>query len=308
MVTYNHESYIERAIHSVLNQKVNFPIKLFIGEDCSTDRTREICKNYSNKYPSQIKLFLHEKNIGANANGIFMYEQCFQSGAQYVALLEGDDFWTDENKLQKQVDFLDKNPDYSFCFHDAEVINDREEIISTSYLGAEGKKDMPSKDLIYSLRYVPTLTLCFRNTLGKIPSEMSKSQLGDMFILSLLGNQGKGKYQDEILPSVYRYHHGGVWSMTSDLNKKMMARSFYKQIGSYYGRMHQNDPAIFYREKLYEINPKILHDSIQEHNTKIVLKSAVWCFSNKTDKKVSLSSWVILKSVLKYFLTRNRIV
>ena len=123
MVTYNHEKFIEQAIESVLAQKTNFSYKLYIGEDFSTDNTRALCQKLKNTNPEKIELFLNKKNIGATANGVQMYQKCFESNSKYIALLEGDDYWTDPYKLQKQVDFLEKNESYSLSFHKINILN-----------------------------------------------------------------------------------------------------------------------------------------------------------------------------------------
>ena len=88
MVTYNHGEFIENAIESVMMQKGTFKYKLFIGEDKSTDNTRKICVSLKQKYPDKITLFLHDKNLGSKENGLFMYKQCIDSGAKYIALCD----------------------------------------------------------------------------------------------------------------------------------------------------------------------------------------------------------------------------
>lgn len=110
--TYNHENYISQALESILSQKVTFPIEILIGDDCSTDKTCEIIKEYKSKYPDLIRLFLHEKNVGATKNA---YELLMNARGKYLATLEGDDYWIDDYKLQKQVDFLEQNEDYVGC-------------------------------------------------------------------------------------------------------------------------------------------------------------------------------------------------
>lgn len=107
MITYNHEKYIRDAIEGVLMQKTNFNFELVIGEDCSTDSTRSLCIEYKNKYPDIIKLKIHDKNIGMQQNG---NENALACSGKYIAICEGDDFWTDPYKLQKQVDILEGNP------------------------------------------------------------------------------------------------------------------------------------------------------------------------------------------------------
>ena len=118
MITYNHENYIRQAIEGVLMQKTLFRYELIIGEDCSTDKTRQICFEYKNKYPDQIKLLLPQTNQGIMQN---FYSTLRESNGKYVALCEGDDYWTDPFKLQKQVDFLEANEEYSLCFHKVNV-------------------------------------------------------------------------------------------------------------------------------------------------------------------------------------------
>ncbi|WP_051662737.1 glycosyltransferase [Flavobacterium sp. KJJ] len=124
MITYNHAFFIEEAVESIMIQNTNFEYKLFIGEDCSTDNTRAICLKLKERYPDKIELILNEKNLGAVSNAIQVFKACFESKAKYIALLEGDDYWTDPLKLQKQVDFLEANPDYVICAHVAEEKNE----------------------------------------------------------------------------------------------------------------------------------------------------------------------------------------
>lgn len=113
-ITYNHEPYIRQCIEGVLMQQVNFPIEFIIAEDCSTDGTLAICKEYAIKYPNLIQLITSENNVGAIAN-----ERRAMKAAKgkYIAFCEGDDYWTDPTKLQKQVDFLEEHPEYSVSFH-----------------------------------------------------------------------------------------------------------------------------------------------------------------------------------------------
>ena len=110
MITYNHEFYIRKAIEGVLMQKCNYLFNLVIGEDCSKDKTNEICTEYSKNYPSVIKLLSCEKNLGMMANFIRTLQAC---NGKYIAWCEGDDYWTDPYKLQKQIDFFEKNNEYS---------------------------------------------------------------------------------------------------------------------------------------------------------------------------------------------------
>src|SRR5262245_24288404 len=119
MITYNHGNFIAQAVESILMQVVNFDYEIIIGEDCSTDETRNVVIEYRNRFPHRIKMLLHDKNVGLMQNFIQTIEAC---RGQYVALCEGDDYWTSPYKLQKQVDFLESHPEYAICFHNVTVI------------------------------------------------------------------------------------------------------------------------------------------------------------------------------------------
>lgn len=110
--TYNHEKYIGQALDSILAQKVSFPMEILIGDDCSSDGTCEILQKYKSQYPELIRLFLQEKNVGATRNA---YNLLKNAKGKYLATLEGDDYWIDNNKIQKQINFLEKNSTYIGC-------------------------------------------------------------------------------------------------------------------------------------------------------------------------------------------------
>ena len=115
LLTYNHSEFIAQAINSILEQKVNFDYEILIGDDCSSDGTCEIVDSYAKKYPNLIKTIRSEQNVGALRNEKRLMEA---SQGKYIAFLEGDDYWVDQFKLQKQVDFLEANPDYGLVHGD----------------------------------------------------------------------------------------------------------------------------------------------------------------------------------------------
>lgn len=119
-VTYNHEKYIREALDSILMQQTDFPIEIRIGEDCSTDNTRAILKEYEEKYPGRFIMYYREKNLGATKNE---YELFMDAKGKYIAALELDDIWTDPHKLQKQYDFLESHPQYIGVAHDFDIID-----------------------------------------------------------------------------------------------------------------------------------------------------------------------------------------
>jgi len=121
MVTYNHEAYIDQAIASVVKQQCDFNFRLIIGEDDSKDNTRNLCQQWAAQHPDKITLLPYVSNMGIFKNANRVFEACLSSGAEYIALLEGDDFWTDERKLQKQVDLLTAHPHAAGSFHNTVI-------------------------------------------------------------------------------------------------------------------------------------------------------------------------------------------
>ncbi|MEO5945089.1 MAG: glycosyltransferase [Ferruginibacter sp.] len=207
MVTYNHEAFIAKAIEGVLMQETSYSYKLIIGEDCSQDSTRQICETYAAKYPDKIMLLNSKKNLGAGNNFLRVLDEC---KGNYIALCEGDDYWIDKNKLQKQIEFLEKNNNYSLCFHDV-------------YHESNGKRkksslwDSPdTSDLNYLLShkgYISTLSVVFRNDISifSFLKESLESPFSDFFLYVALAKLGLFKFFPKRM-GVYSVHTGGVWS------------------------------------------------------------------------------------------------
>ena len=121
-ITYNHEKYVEKALRSVCEQETDFPFEVVVGEDCSTDSTREILKRVAAEYPDKVRLLFREKNFGRPTLNV--YNTTMECRGEYLAYLEGDDYWTDEHKLQKQVTFLEEHPEYIACTHDCVMVDE----------------------------------------------------------------------------------------------------------------------------------------------------------------------------------------
>ncbi len=131
MLTYNHESFIKKAIEGVLKQKTSFHFNLVIGEDCSTDKTKEIVLQYAEKYPDKIKVVTSKSNVGITKNSQRTHEAC---EGKYMAYCEGDDWWIDDHKLEKQVKLLEENPEYGMVHTDAHFRNTQTGELKTNYL------------------------------------------------------------------------------------------------------------------------------------------------------------------------------
>ncbi len=224
MSAYNHEKYIAQCLDSVLSQETNFDFEIILGEDCSTDNTRALAVKYKEKFPDIFQLYLPEKNIGMMEMDIATWKMCT---GQYIALLNGDDYWTDKNKLQTQVDFLENNPDTVMCYHKAFVEN---ETNGYSFETVFDEKDntLPVESLLQGYNPVMTPTVMIRNILEP-PDWYSELPYGDMPIYLMLAEKGKIKYIDKMM-SVYRIHSNGQWQGETVYNNLLKDLKFYKVI------------------------------------------------------------------------------
>lgn len=226
--TYNHESFIEDCVTGILKQKTNFPFLIYLGEDASTDNTRQVCRELAAKYPEQIRLVLHRKEnkiqINGKPIGRFNAVHAYSTtSSPYLAICEGDDYWTDENKLQKQVDFLEAHRDVCLTGTAAIVNTDNPEM--------NGKKVHPERDAqaIWDLRPVDfatdnpivTCTSVFRRPdIFHMPADYLKTSSGDWFLwLYLMRQYNAGAVYMNVCTSVYRWHDGGAHSKLSDTGK-----------------------------------------------------------------------------------------
>ena len=210
MITYNHERFIVQALESVFMQETDFLVELVIGEDCSTDGTRAIVCEYADRYPGRIRLLLPERNQGMIANYIATLNAC---RGQYIAFLEGDDYWTDPRKLQKQVDYLENHPDYSTCFHRAVCLDQINGENTGHILGPRIiQPSYSTDDLLRYGNFAPTASLVFRKSfLPQLPEWFPQCPIGDFPLQVLLSQKGPMGFIDETM-SLYRLHCGGLWS------------------------------------------------------------------------------------------------
>jgi glycosyltransferase involved in cell wall biosynthesis len=226
IITYNHESFIGRCLESVVTQKTNFPFEVVIGEDCSRDKTRTIVEEYANRYPDIVKPILHNKNVGGHRNA---YEFCYpRLTGKYIAICEGDDFWTDPYKLQKQVDFLENNPECVLCFHRVNSVDAYDKILQDEQ-PAHAVTYYNWKNILHLS--IPTLSVVYRNCIKEIPGEMYKVNSCDTFLFGMLSRYG-GAADLGFVGASYRKHAGGVYNGLNRLNqylqtihtRKMMKR------------------------------------------------------------------------------------
>jgi glycosyltransferase involved in cell wall biosynthesis len=202
MITYNHESFISQAIEGVLMQKTNFPIELIIGEDNSKDKTRSIVKEFEFKNPKIIVAQYPEMNRGAMNNFITVMQS---ARGKYIALCEGDDYWTDPYKLQKQVEFLEGNAEFSMCFHNALVVYENSREKSHLFTSID-KVEYDIQDIIQKMWFISTPSIVFRSVLYEKPEWLNYVSAGDYALQLVLATKGKIGAINEVM-AVYRRHN-----------------------------------------------------------------------------------------------------
>jgi glycosyltransferase involved in cell wall biosynthesis len=247
MITYNHEKYIEEAINGVLMQVTDFEVELIISNDNSPDQTDTIIQRIIKEHPKGywIKYIKHEKNLGAIPNSMDNFKQC---SGEYIAICEGDDYWTDPSKLQKQVCFLQENNDYVITYTSVEAFD--ENGIIENYIGG-AKCDLDSIDL-QKATPINTLTTCFRNVVTNYPYEYNFSKIGDLFIWALLADYGKGKYIENITPARYRIHSGGIYSTVKQEEKSYMRFTLNSALLSYHHRIGNKEAEIYFKKLIFK--------------------------------------------------------
>ena len=207
VITYNHEQYIRAALDSIVAQQTTFAMEVVIGEDCSTDGTRAILREYQARHPSLIRLLLHEQNLGVSHNWETTVQAC---RGKYIALLEGDDYWTSPHKLQQQVDFLEAHPDFSLCCHRTRVAYEAGLPARTSPLvAAHAKTELTLADITREWA-IATASVVFRGEhLPELPGWVHHSVVVDLPAFALLASRGRVGYLPEEM-AVYRVNAGGV--------------------------------------------------------------------------------------------------
>jgi glycosyltransferase involved in cell wall biosynthesis len=290
--TYQHADFIRDCLDGVLMQETDFPIEILIGEDESDDGTREICKEYADRHPDKIRLFLHrrENNIKIHnrPTGRFQstYTQ-FNCRGKYIAICEGDDYWTDPKKLQKQVGFLENNPEYVLSHHDASIVNSQGGLLESSKLPDKNKKDFQKEDVIKGPFFL-TLSLCYRNILEGYPIEYFKVLNGDKFLISLLGQHGMGGYQKDVKPATYRKHPNSMWSMKPDISKDKILSNTLFNIKNYYARSGCKEIVDYFEKKYIKKEKSVYYRGLRAGKY-----------------KESVASLIL---VVKHYFSKNRYV
>ena len=259
--TYNQKKYISRCLDSILNQQTSFRYEIIVRDDASTDGTSDIVRDYAERYPERIVPFIQPENLYQRGMSYISYEKMFHmSRGKYIAICEGDDFWTDDRKLQKQVDFMESHPDYSLCGHAAYFADESGELLKDRYFRiSKGSGDLSTEEIISSWT-MATCSLLYRKACRTdivIPFKGNCIN-GDYAMLVYLSMKGKVYYSDELM-SAYRVCSNGSISQRVRTDPEYFRKNrlefveMLDRIDAYYGGRYSDVILLRKRKTLFDL-------------------------------------------------------
>jgi glycosyltransferase involved in cell wall biosynthesis len=221
MPTYNHERFVSEALDSVLAQEADFSFELVVGDDCSTDRTLSILRDYESRRPGRISLIVAESNSGNGGRSMFR-RLLRRARGQYIALLEGDDYWTSPLKLARQVAALEQDPQSFVCFHNAATMYESDRAPHLAHRSDGVPRSASVVDLLL-FNFIPTSSVMYR----RLDSEdLPDTAAVDLTLHILHALKGSITYLPEAM-SVYRVHRTGAWGQYYDPVRREYARDLW---------------------------------------------------------------------------------
>jgi glycosyltransferase involved in cell wall biosynthesis len=227
VVTYNHERFVRQALESALSQRLPQPFEILISEDCSTDGTREIVQGYAESHPHLVRLLLSERNLHSNE----VVARGFRAArGQYIAYLDGDDYWTNDDKLRAQVAFLDAQPDLTICFHNVQVVDEHSQNMGRLW-NAPGQPELSGLyELLRGNPIAASSVVYRRAAVSEVPGWYDRFfPVTDWPLHVLYAREGRIGYLDRSL-GAYRLHSGGLYSTLGEREKLEANADFYRRL------------------------------------------------------------------------------
>jgi glycosyltransferase involved in cell wall biosynthesis len=227
VVTYNHEQFVRQALDSTVAQRLPQPFEILVSEDCSTDGTRAIVQEYAERYPQLIRLLLSEQNLHSNE----VVARGFRAArGRYVALLDGDDYWTSDDKLRAQVAFLEARPEFTICFHNVQVVDEHSETTGRLW-NAPGQPEVSGLHELLRGNFIASTSVMYRRAaIAEIPAWYDRFfPVTDWPLHVLYAREGRIGYVDRTL-GAYRLHGGGLFSTLGERERLEANADFYRQL------------------------------------------------------------------------------
>ena len=295
-LVYNHEQYLRQCLDGFVMQKTNFPFEAIVHDDASTDGSAAIIREYAEKYPDIIKPICETENQYSKHNGslVRIMNAAMHPDSKYVAICEGDDYWTDPNKLQMQVDFLESHPEYSMCFHRANPIIDE---TGEEMQGLHGDtfrniqaRDYESTEL-FEVWTVPTASMVYRKECQFYPLKKRYRNLyGDIVRVLSCAEMGKVRGIDRMM-SVYRVQNKGLtFSPESALTFVMGSPEHY----------------LFLRDNFKKVDRKVINAAISDRFlVRFLHQKSIWLKMNDAMLSLRYGFKMRVKKMWNYYMPIN---
>lgn len=220
LVTFNHERFVAQALDGILMQRTDFDFEVIVGDDCSTDGTRRVIEEYRARFPDRIRTVNPERNLGDAGRPMFV-ETVRHCTGDYIAMLDGDDYWTAPDKLQRQADYLDAHSECSLCYHDAEIVSEGPELPRWEFIAPQVPDFLTAEDLLWSCPIPACSGMIRREVVEDFPAWFFSGPWADIALYLMAAEHGKiGLIREKM--GAYRVHPGSVWS---SLDEEAQVRS-----------------------------------------------------------------------------------
>lgn len=239
VIAFNHGKYIEQALSSVLSQETHFPIEIVIGDDHSQDGTTDIVLEFQRKDPHRIRVLVARENLGRyTGNGRLNLVRVLRAcRGKYIALLDGDDYWTCKDKLQMQVDALNSHPEWAMCFHRTSIVDETGRRPAWNAPGNDAKPTYSLVDIL-SENFIQTASTMYRNDLfSELPEWFFDFKVGDWPLHVLNAQHGEIGFLEQTM-AVYRLHEKSSFSSMDDAARWRDTLSTFELFEKHLGQSH----------------------------------------------------------------------
>jgi glycosyltransferase involved in cell wall biosynthesis len=310
-MTYNHEPFIRQAMDGIMVQKVDFQVEVVVGDDFSTDNTLNVIRSYHNTDHIIVKILerVHGDEYWTERQKkgrLYNFENILKNcSGKYVALLDGDDYWTDPLKLQKQVEFLERNSDYSICFGDVRIVDENGVVLKDSRLGSGRQRDYSHEEIVGGA-LMPTASVLFRRDLIEyLTADFLNVVNADTFLFAMIGQYGRAHFCHDVAPCGYRRHSGGIWSFTNIIHQKESIINTFKKLSSNLGEHFSPITKKIAASELYELSK--LQIRVGEYRKSIYsfMDSVRWAIYSKSGVLVVTIVMGFIKNYFQY-ATRSK--
>lgn len=266
VTVYNLEQCIERCINSILNQKMDFDYQIVVGDDCSTDNSRDILLKLKDEYPDKIKLIFNSHNLGMQDNWFNIFEQC---ETKYIAIMDVDDYWIDPLKLQKQVDYLDTHPTFSMCATAAEQRFEFSNQKPNLFRASTKKKSYEVEDILQNNFIVVSSVVLVRQYLNK-PTDYKRYPWNDWPLWVELAKRGPIGYMKDVT-TVYNIRDTNIYSTLDEVDKALSSLNARKIMLEYIEPEYRK----YCYHSIFNYYLRLMHIYLEKKNTPKVREYAV---------------------------------